>query len=69
VLVGHGYAVKRLKSHPHAPGIVASVSYDMTVTQGLTTRDAAMVFRVICFSFFFERFCAIARHLLFTSSK
>jgi peroxin-7 len=30
VLVGHGYAVKRLKCHPHAAGIVGSVSYDMT---------------------------------------
>eukprot|EP00614_Pseudopedinella_elastica_P019904 CAMPEP_0172648774 /NCGR_PEP_ID=MMETSP1068-20121228/241448_1 /TAXON_ID=35684 /ORGANISM="Pseudopedinella elastica, Strain CCMP716" /LENGTH=311 /DNA_ID=CAMNT_0013463107 /DNA_START=66 /DNA_END=1001 /DNA_ORIENTATION=+ len=30
VLVGHGYAVKRLKSHPHVPGVVGSVSYDMT---------------------------------------
>jgi len=30
VLVGHGYAVKRLKCHPHATRVVGSVSYDMT---------------------------------------
>lgn len=30
VLVGHGYAVKRLKCHPHAANVVGSVSYDMT---------------------------------------
>lgn len=29
VLVGHGYAVKRLKCHPHATRVVGSVSYDM----------------------------------------